>query len=106
MSACRITRMSRGVYRGILAAMAQAVHAAMSPAAAGPAAGVSWNLADLYAGPDAARAAAERFAARWRGRIAETDAAGLAAAVDELERIQEPVARAGSFAGLLFAGDT
>ena len=107
--------MSRGVYRGILAAMSQAVHAAVGPAAARPAAGVSWNLADLYAGPDdprieadlaAALAAAERFAARWRGRLAETGAASLAAAVDELERIQEPVARAGSFAGLLFAGDT
>ncbi len=91
--------------------MSQAKHVASG----GPAAGVTWNLADLYSGPDDPRleadladalAAAERFAARWRGGVAGASAAELAAAVDELERIQEPVARAGSFAGLLFAGDT
>jgi oligoendopeptidase F len=107
--------MSGGVYRGILAAMSQAVHAAGGFASAGPAAGVSWDLADLYAGPDDPRiesdlaealAAAERFATRWRGSLADTSAAELANAVDALERIQEPVARVGSFAGLLFAGDT
>ena len=81
----------------------------------GPAAGVTWNLGDLYAGPDDPRIAADlagaieaaqRFAQRYRGRVAELDAAGLAAAVDELERFEEPAYRAAVYAQLLFAGDT
>ena len=96
----------------MLRLVAEALEAA---AEGGPAAGVRWDLADLYAGPDdsrieadlaAALAHAESFAARWRGRLAEAEPAELAAAIDELERIQEPVARAGSMAGLLFAADT
>lgn len=82
---------------------------------AGPAAGVRWDLSDLYAGPDdpridadldAALARAERFAETHRGRIASLDAEALAAAVDELEAISELVGRAGAYAGLLFAQDT
>jgi oligoendopeptidase F len=81
----------------------------------GPAAGVAWDLSDLYAGADdpriesdlaAAIAAAEAFAARHRGRVASLDAAGLAAAVDEIERLQEPASRAAVYASLLFAADT
>ncbi len=107
--------MSRGVYRGTLGGMSTAARDVEGATSAGLAAGVRWNLADLYAGPDdpriesdltAAFDAAERFAARWRGRLAGSTSTDLAAAVEELERIQEPVARAGSFAGLLFAGDT
>jgi oligoendopeptidase F len=107
--------MFRRFYRGILDAMSTTAEAVERATSAGLAAGVRWNLADLYAGPDdpriesdlaAAFDAAERFAARWRGRLARASAAELSTAVDELERIQEPVARAGSFAGLLFAGDT
>jgi oligoendopeptidase F len=95
--------------------MSQAMPAAVAASSGGLAAGVSWNLADLYAGPDDPRiesdlasafADAERFAARWRGRVADASAAELAAAVDALEALQEPVARVGSYAGLLFAGDT
>ncbi|HEX2483942.1 MAG TPA: M3 family oligoendopeptidase [Myxococcota bacterium] len=83
--------------------------------AGGPAAGVRWDLADLYAGPDdprieadldAAEARAKRFAAAHRGRVAELEPAALAAAIDELEALQEPAARAGAYAGLLFAADT
>src|SRR5687767_14560183 len=83
--------------------------------AGGPAAGIRWDLSHLYAGPDdpqidkdlsAALAAASDFAARHRGRVASLSAAELARAVDELEVMQEPVARAGAFAGLLFAADT
>ena len=55
---------------------------------------------------DAAEAAATRFAERHRGRVATLDAAALAAALDELEALQEPPARAGAYAGLLFAADT
>jgi oligoendopeptidase F len=82
---------------------------------AGPAAGVRWELSDLYAGPDdpalegdldGALAAARELAERVRGRVAELSAAELAEALDALERLEEPVARAGAYAGLLFASDT
>jgi oligoendopeptidase F len=79
----------------------------------GPAAGVRWDLADLYAEGDGleqdldrALSEARSFAERHRGRVAELDAAALAAAVAELEAMEEPVERAQSFAGLRFAGDT
>lgn len=81
----------------------------------GPAAGIRWDLGDLYAGPDdpAIEADLERcltgakaFAERYRGRLAALDAAALARAVDELEALDEPAARVRAFAGLLFAADT
>lgn len=81
----------------------------------GPAAGIRWDLGDLYAGPDdpvleadLARSleAAREFAGRYRGRLADLDAAGLAAAVDALEALDEPAARVRAYAGLLFAADT
>jgi oligoendopeptidase F len=84
-------------------------------AAGGLAAGVRWDLSHLYQGPDDPRIdadldraleAATRFARRLRGRVASLDAQAIAAAVDELEQIGEIAARASSFAGLLFAGDT
>jgi oligoendopeptidase F len=87
--------------------------AAMDGAAS--AAGVSWDLSDLYAGPDdprieadldRARAGADAFAKRYRGRLAELDAAQLCGAVDELEALSEHAARAGAYAGLLFAANT
>ncbi len=77
--------------------------------------GVRWNLGDLYASPsdprleadlDSALAAAQRFEQRYRGRVAALSAAELAEALDALEALQTPVARAGSYAGLLFAADT
>jgi oligoendopeptidase F len=83
--------------------------------AGGPAAGVRWNLSHLYAGPDdpkieadldAADAASAGFAERYRGRVAQLDAAELSRALDELEALEEPVGRAGSFASLAFAADT
>lgn len=86
---------------------------------AGPAAGVRWNLDHLYAA-DSGRSAedaidldmkqalqrAEAFAGRYRGRISEISAAELAEAIDEYERIQEPIGRASSYSGLKFAADT
>ena len=80
-----------------------------------PAAGVRWDLSDLYRDPDdpridadldAALAAARNFGARYRGRVAELDAEELAAAMDALEALHEPVARASAYSGLLFAADT
>jgi oligoendopeptidase F len=82
---------------------------------AGPAAGVRWDLSDLYPEPaepaierdlDAAEAAATRFAEKYRGRVAALEAPALAAAVDELEALLEPPGRAGAYAGLRFAADT
>jgi oligoendopeptidase F len=87
----------------------------MAAAEGGPAAGIRWDLSDLYAGPDdpridldldRAHAAARDFAARQRGKLATLDARALAGAVDALEALQEPVARVGSYASLLFAADT
>src|SRR5262249_40925434 len=81
----------------------------------GPAAGITWDLSDLYAGPDDPRieadlagaiAAAQTFAERHRGRVASLDAGAFAAAVGELEALQEPASRAAVYASLLFAGDT
>jgi oligoendopeptidase F len=86
-----------------------------SASSAGPAAGVRWDLSDLYGGPDdpaidadldRALAGAEDFARRNRGRVASLDAAALAGAVTELENLSEPVVRAASYAELLFAADT
>jgi oligoendopeptidase F len=88
---------------------------AADPASGGLASGVRWDLSHLYAGPDdpqldadldAAFVRAQAFAERYRGRVAELTASDLSAAVDELEAIQESVARAGAYAGLLFAADT
>ncbi|MFQ5415509.1 MAG: M3 family oligoendopeptidase [Myxococcota bacterium] len=77
--------------------------------------GVHWDLVDLYADPDDPRIdgdldgaleAAQEFAGRYRERVGKLDAAELALAVDELERLNEAVSRAGVYAGLLFAEDT
>jgi oligoendopeptidase F len=79
----------------------------------------SWNLSDLYSGvgsaayaSDCARAAelAERFEARWQGRLAteavKPGGGGLAAAIIEFESFEELVGRIMSFAGLSFFSNT
>ena len=95
--------------------MSEAAPAAQGSVDPGPAAGVTWDLSDLYAGPDDPRierdladalAAAQRFAERYRGRVAALNAAELAGALDELEALEEPAHRAGAYAQLLFAADT
>src|SRR4051812_26383702 len=53
-----------------------------------------------------ASSAAANFAERYAGKVGELDAAGLAEAMHELERIYDLVSRAGSYAHLRFAGDT
>ena len=82
---------------------------------AGPAAGIRWNLSDLYDGAgdaaidadlDRALGEARAFAERYRGRVASLEAAEVAAALDSLEALQEPPTRAAAYAGLLFAADT
>jgi oligoendopeptidase F len=49
---------------------------------------------------------ADAFAERYRGKVAELDAAALAAALHELEEISDRVGRAGSYAALDFSVDT
>src|ERR1700719_125498 len=79
-----------------------------------------WNLADLYPSIDApevaadlARADAEcvAFEETYKGKLADiaaSQAAGekLGAAVKRFEAIGELLGRLGSFAGLVYAGDT
>lgn len=77
-----------------------------------------WNLSDLFDGPDDPRLAetlaqaqkeAEQFAQRFKGRLAtlaDVAADELAHAIATYESIHQSVARAGSFASLLFAADT
>jgi len=75
---------------------------------------VAWNLADLYDGGDdprleedvrEAEEAAAAFRERYHGKVVELDAAELAEAVDELERIESAVTRAFYYAHLWFATD-
>jgi oligoendopeptidase F len=75
----------------------------------------TWRLDDLYTGPtDPAidadlrqlRAAATAFAEHHRGRVATLAAADLRAAIVELERLREALAKVRTFASLLFAGNT
>jgi oligoendopeptidase F len=92
-----------------------AVTAAEATQTGGLAAGVRWDLSDLYAGPDdprieadlaQAQAAAQRFAERHRGGVAKLSADALALALAELEALGELAARPASYAQLLFAADT
>ena len=75
---------------------------------------VAWDLSDLYDGGDdprleedvrEAEEAATAFRERYHGKVAELDAAELAEAVDELERIESAVTRAFYYAHLWFATD-
>ncbi len=81
----------------------------------GLAAGVCWDLADLYASPDDPRIdadlaqalqSAQRFAERHRGGVGKLSANELALAVTELEAIGERAARPASYSQLLFSADT
>jgi oligoendopeptidase F len=78
-------------------------------------AGVAWDLEPLVRGEgeagvrallDEAAGRAEAFAAQHAGAVAELDAAGLRAAMEELADIGELVGRAASYASLRFAVDT
>ena len=78
-------------------------------------AGVAWDLEPLARGEgeagvrallDEATARAEVFAATHAGEVAELDAGGLRAAMEELAALHELVGRAGSYASLHFAVDT
>ncbi len=77
----------------------------------------TWNLADLYAGPrskavqaDLKKAAAEaqRMKQRYQGKLAglAEDGCALAEAIVAYEALSEAIGKLGSYAGLLYAGDT
>lgn len=74
-----------------------------------------WNLADLYAGMDAPEVAADlehalgwakAFEAKAKGRLGGLDGRGLGELVREYEELQDLMGRLGSFAGLVYSGDT
>ncbi len=81
---------------------------------------VAWNLDDLFAGVadeaepraaidallDDAQRRADAFAGAYAGKMAELDGAGLAAAMHELEAIEDVAGRAGMYAHLAFSVDT
>lgn len=80
--------------------------------------GISWDLNDLYKGPDDPRIAedlqsalrrAKAFEAQFRGKVdvaGGPEASVLLAAVVELESLSEQMDRAGVYAGLLHAAKT
>jgi oligoendopeptidase F len=71
-----------------------------------------WDLAPLLGGEtveqllDEARTGATAFASEHAGKVASLDAPGLERAMRELERINDLIGRAGSYASLRFATDT
>jgi oligoendopeptidase F len=74
-----------------------------------------WDLQPLVGGRgadgvlalmDEAQEMADAFAERYRGKVAELDAAGLAEALRTLEQLSDKVGRAGSYAALDFSTDT
>ncbi|MEV4418449.1 M3 family oligoendopeptidase [Patulibacter sp. NPDC049589] len=76
---------------------------------------VAWDLETLVHGEgpdgvlrllDEAQAQADEFASAYQGKVAEINAAGLAAAIGELVELTDLVGRAGSYASLKFAEDT
>ncbi len=75
----------------------------------------AWDLSPLVDGDEAsgverqldeALTRSDAFAARYDGKLAELDPAGLAEAMHELAAINELVGKAGSFASLRFATDS
>jgi oligoendopeptidase F len=77
-----------------------------------------WQLSDLYAGAEAPEllrdleagsAGARGLKAHCQGKLAElaaTDPKGLAATIRSYEKLQDMLGRIGSYAGLLYFGDT
>src|SRR4051794_15813870 len=70
-------------------------------------AGVRWDLTPLFADADAVRAAlaetlaeCRSFRERYRGRVAELDAATVARALDELAALDNRLSRIGSYSHL------
>lgn len=86
-----------------------------APVADASAAGIRWDLSALFSSLDdpkieatwqQAHADADAFAAAYRGKVAELDGPGLAAAIQKLEQISNESGKPGSYASLMFAADT
>ena len=74
----------------------------------------TWDLSDLYPGPDSpalnrdldrAEADAGSFRQRYLGQVGSLSGADLGRAIADYERLDEILAKAGSYAGLLHATD-
>ncbi len=75
----------------------------------------TWNLDDLYAGPNAPAFEADMqkgaqeaaaFAADYKGRLSSLDGAKLAVAIERYEGLSDLLGRVGSYAQLYYVGDT
>jgi len=88
------------------------------PETTSSAAGIAWDLSDLFAAPDdprietaldACKAEAEQLAAEYRGKIALPDGPDpqlLLTALRRFEEWSDRVGRVGAYASLLYAADT
>jgi len=74
----------------------------------------TWDLSDLYAGPDdaaidadmkAGGEAALAFEKEFKGKLAKLSGKAFGAAIQRYEAMQEELGKAGSYAQLLYAGD-
>src|SRR5271168_1506809 len=74
----------------------------------------TWNLADLYPGPDSpeleadlqrAESLADTFQRRYETRVAALSGPELGTAIGEYETVQELLGRIASYASLVYAGD-
>jgi len=74
----------------------------------------TWNLADLYPGPDSAELKrdlergereAKALEDRYKGKVASLDGAALAEAIAAYEKLEDRLGRVMSYASLLHAGD-
>ncbi len=74
----------------------------------------TWNLADLYPGPESAELKrdlergereAKALEDRYKGKVAALDGAGLAEAIAAYEKLEDRLRRVMSYASLLHAGD-
>ncbi|MDH5750805.1 MAG: hypothetical protein OEZ59_00120, partial [Deltaproteobacteria bacterium] len=95
-----------------------AIKCAQGTAGGGPAssaAGIKWNLEDLYRSPDDAAIASDterahrlagEFSQKYRGRVAALSAAELAGALAEHEALTAGIIRPLIFSHLRFAADT
>ncbi len=75
----------------------------------------TWDLSDLYPGPDSrevtrdletAEASAKRFSATFAGKLGGLPGAELAGAIAEYEQIEQTLGRLMLYAQLLFSGDS
>ncbi|MFO1069577.1 MAG: M3 family oligoendopeptidase [Geminicoccaceae bacterium] len=91
-----------------------AAEAATTAADALPATAPTWNLGDLYLGPDdpaleadlvAAEREAAALAAACKGRLPELDGDALAEMLERYEALDDRIGRVSSFAQLRFAAD-